>query len=146
MYRLLGLILAGGLVLGQAASARAQVSVSVGNPYTGTGFSLTTPGYPYGLYGYGANAYSYPYGTSSVYSSYYPGSVLGTTYSSGYSGYVAPRTTYFGTGYAAPAYGYGYSSYGWPAYSTTTYYGAYPYYGVGRRGLLRGWRRGGWWW
>jgi len=126
MYRLYGWVLAGGLVLGSASVANAQVSISVGNPYTGTGFSLGVP-----AVGYGAYSYGYPYGGAPI---------VGTTYSSGYAGYVAPATGYLTTGYygaypLATPYPYTYSSYG---------YGVLPYraapYGYG----LGGWGRGRW--
>ena len=58
-----------------------RFSVSIGNPYNGSGVQI---GQPYG-YGYGLG------GTGTTY------------YGSGYSGYVAPGTTSFSTGYLRPA-------------------------------------------
>src|SRR4051794_60622 len=92
MYRLFGLILAGGVLLGHAGAARAQVALSLGNPYSGTSLSIGSPGYGYGGgygYGYPGNGYSSFYGGNN-----YPAYAT-TTYSSGYAGYVAPATTYF---------------------------------------------------
>jgi len=156
MYRLFSLVVAGGLVLGHAAVANAQLSFSVGNPYTGSGVTIGTP--YYGGYGSG---YGYPYGTG--YSSYYAPPTYGTnvaplygttTYSSGYSGYVAPGTTYYSSGY----YGaYPSTSFYAPSYYPS-YYPAYGYGGYGPSsvwmgtprpssvwmggGLGRGWRGG----
>lgn len=139
MQRLFGLVLAGGIVLGYATDANAQFSLSIGNPYSG-GLSIGAPysgyGYPYGgAYGpsaYGATGYSSYYAPPAI--RIYNTPLVGTTtYSSGYSGYVAPGTTTFYSGYVAPVYrnfGYG-------------YYGGYrPYPMWGGRGF-GGWR-GGW--
>src|SRR3954464_8736895 len=76
MNRIFGMAMAAGLVLGNASVADAQFSLSIGNPYNGMGLQV---GQPYG-YGYGL------------------GGVGTTYYGSGYSGYVAPGTTYFSTG------------------------------------------------
>ena len=52
MRSLYGIALAAALLVGFASSARAQVSISVGNPYGyGSGFAIG--GSPYGLGGYG---------------------------------------------------------------------------------------------
>jgi hypothetical protein len=105
---LIGLVAAAGLWLAATDDARAQLSISVGNPY-----------------GYG---YGNPYGYSS-YSSGYLGAVpYGNFYSSGYAGYSPVIPAVGVTGYA-PAYRYGYPAYGYG-------YG-YPYrYGYGyRRGF-----------
>jgi hypothetical protein len=154
-------VLAGGIVLGLASSANAQFSLSVGNPYFGNGVSINS-GY-YGGLGYGSALPGIPgvgYGTGygggypgyGGYSGYgvgypgygggYPGYGVGgfapmagvTTYSSGYSGYVAPGTTSFVTGnYGAYPYaGYGYQAYR-PVYG---YSPALPYASYGYR---RGW-------
>jgi hypothetical protein len=118
MSRLLGLVLAGGLVLGTASAARAQVGVSIGNPYRGGGVYVGAPGFSYASPGYG--------------------------YSSGYSGYAAPGYGYVAPGYAyssgysgyvAPGYGYGYPAYGYRAYRPV--YRTYRPLG----GFGRGWRR-----
>jgi len=141
MGRFCGWILAGGLVLGLAGTADAQVALSIGNPYTGTGFSLGVPGIgSYGMAPYAASPITY----SSGYAGYAP-----ITYSSGYAGYVAPAAGYLGTGYyGAPALtsvypsGYtAYGSYGWPSIYSPLGYG-YGGWGWSRGGLLgrRLWR------
>jgi len=159
MHRLLGLVLAGGLVLGHAHDANAQFSLSIGNPYTGSGVTIGSP--YYGGYGYGGyGGYGYPYGGGygSTYSSYYGPGAIGTyvaplygatTYSSGYSGYIAPGTTYYNSGYYgayprgsfySPAYsGYGYGGYG----PSSVWMGTSPPSSVWMGGLGRGWRGGG---
>jgi len=130
MYRLLSWVLAGGVVLGCAAGADAQVAVSVGNPFTGAGFSLGVPAVGYG-YGYGS-----PYVGSPL---------VGTTYSSGYAGVVAPATGYFSTGYygAYPLTSVYPSAYG--LYGTGYGYGYAPYsyapYRMGVGGWGRRWGR-----
>jgi len=117
MNRISGILMAAGLILGPASIADAQVSLSIGNPYTGSGLYVG-PGYNYGLGGT-------------------------TYYGSGYSSYVAPGTTYFSTGtYAPQPYVYtppvyaappvvGYRTYGYPAYG-------YPSYGYSTYGYRRG--------
>lgn len=45
MTRLFGWILAGGLILGSAGTARAQVAISVGNPWYGRGVYVGAPAY-----------------------------------------------------------------------------------------------------
>ena len=83
MYRAFGLVLAGGMVLAGANRADAQLSISLGNPYTG-GITIGQPYYGYGGYGYGG------YAGSSLYSPAYAPALGGvTTYSSGYSGYAS---------------------------------------------------------
>jgi acidic type I keratin len=125
MTRLAGWLLAGGIMLGLASSAQAQIVI--GNPYTGPSISIGTGGYS--NYGYGVGS---PYG----YGNYGYGNGYGLAgtqyYSSGYSGlYGAPITrSYTTTTYGYPAYGYG-QRYG------------YSGYGYGRRGgigrILRRW-------
>jgi hypothetical protein len=92
MSRILGLILAGGLMLGATRDAKAQVAVSVGNPYIGNGLYVGTGAYP-------ASGYS-PYVAAPVvpYAAYPP-----VTY-----GYSAYRPIY--GGYAYRSYG-GYRGY-----------------------------------
>ncbi|AGA25228.1 hypothetical protein [Singulisphaera acidiphila] len=116
MQRLFGLVLAGVVVLGYATDANAQFSLSIGNPYSG-GLSIGTP-YPayggaYGPSAYGATGYSSYYAAPAI--GTYSAPLVGTTtYSSGYSGYIAPGTTTFYSGYVAPVYrnyGYGYGGY-----------------------------------
>lgn len=122
MYRLLGLILAGGIVLGHATESKAQFALSIGNPYSG-GIGI---GSPFGGYGY-------PYGGA-----FGPSAYGVTTYSSGYAGYVAPGTTSFYSGYAAPVY----SGYVAPAYPVYRSYGyGYRPYSTWGRGFGR-WRGG----
>ena len=127
MHRLFGLVLVGGIVLGYATDSNAQISLSIGNPYYG------------GAYGPRA------YGVTN-YSSYYAPPVVGafaaplvgtTTYSSSYSGYVAPGTTSFYSGYAAPVVPV------YPSYGLGYGYGGFrrPYSMWGGRGY-GGWRGG----
>jgi len=146
MYRALGLILAGGIVLGGAGVADAQVSVSVGNPFTGNGITIGQP------YGYGGTGYyGAPYAGSSLYSPVYPAPLSGVTtyssgysgyYGSGYSGYYGPRSygpNYYGA--PAPYRSYGYRPYGYAPYGYSRPYG-YGYgsgYGGWRGGRMRFW-------
>jgi hypothetical protein len=110
MKRALGWIVAGGLLLGLANSAGAQVAVSVGTPYTGVAV---------GAPAVGVAAYANPFASYPLYSSYYA-APLGatTTYSSGYAGYIGPGAAYPGTyaypaAYVYPTYGAYYYPYGW---------------------------------
>jgi hypothetical protein len=96
MSRLLGLVLAGGLVLGTTSAARAQVGVSIGNPYTGGGVYVGAPGVRYASPGY--------------------------AYSSGYSGYAAPGYGYGSPVYGYSAYRPVYRS---PAYRVYRPFGGY---------------------
>jgi len=105
----------------------------VGNPYTG-GFSLGIPG-GYGYYG--VSSYGYPYGAAPL---------VGTTYSSGYAGYVAPATGYFSTGYYGAYPTAAVVPYAYPALGYGGVYGYSPYgYGLGRRGMWGGGRYWGRW-
>jgi len=122
MKRILGLVVAGGLWLGMAPAADAQVSLSIGNPYYG-GFSLATPSVgvysaPYATYGVVPGATFY----SSGYAGVYPGV---STYSSGYYGVapVVPPVAY-------PVYGYR-PYYGVGVYPGVGYYGGYGRFGYG---------------
>jgi len=138
MRHLMGLVLAGGLVLGQAGPARSQFSLSIGNPYTGQGITIGQPnvGYPgYGTSGYSPYAGAVPGYSSPGYSPYagavpgystYTSSVVRsypgvTTYNSGYGGYLPGSTINY---YPGPANGYsaysGYMPYGtYSGYATT---------------------------
>src|SRR4051794_41338685 len=62
MHRLFGLVLAGGILLGHAAAAQAQIGLTVGNPFTGTALSIGNPGYGYGGYGTGYGGFWSGYG------------------------------------------------------------------------------------
>ncbi len=120
MNRIFGMVMAVGIVLGQASVADAQVSVSIGNPYNAAGSQM---GQPYG-YGYESDG-----GRTAYYGSGY------SSYSSGYSSYVAPGTTSFVTGSFAPEpYIYGAPVYGVAPPLVVPYriYGTRPY------GLRRG--------
>lgn len=145
MFRAFGLMVAGAVVLGHAATANAQIGISVGSPFGGPGIGIGAPSYGYYGDGYsslGAGGLGY-----SSYSSGFGSSVVGTTtYSSGYAGYAAPGTTYFNSGYYGGAFPAGYvapyplvlaPAYGYPAYG-------YPAYG--RWGGWYGRPRGGWRW
>ena len=128
-------VLMGGLVLGLAADSPAQVSVSIGNPYTGQGISIGAPAYGYSS-GYSNYSGFGPgggyYNNTNAYSStgYLAGpGVLGGTYgyNPSYAGYNAAYQGYR-SGYAgvAPTGAY---------YPNRPYYGAYGYgnYGYGSR-------------
>ncbi len=95
MRTITGLLLAGGLVLGLAGESKAQVGISIGNPYNG-GINIGTGGYANPYYGYG---YGYPSTT--------------TYYNSGYRGYVAPGYSTYNYGYSSPYYGNSYRNYGY---------------------------------
>jgi len=126
MRILMGLVLAGGILLGTAGESKAQFSLSIGNPYTGQGLSIGTPGYGYGYGGLGYSGLGYPGvgyssfaspGYGSVYNSYSTTGYLagpGTfqSYSSGYRG-IAPAYNSFG--YVGRPYGYG--TYGYRSYN-----------------------------
>jgi hypothetical protein len=114
----MALVVAGGLWLGMASAADAQVSVAVGNPYYG-GFAVGAP--------YVGGYYGVPYGGVA-------GVVPGATYySSGYYG-VAP---------VAPV-GVGvFPSYGYRAFYGVAPYPRYGFYGPGRFGF-GGFRRRAW--
>jgi len=120
MRQLMGLALAGALVVGAASTANAQFGLTIGNPYSGGGVVI------------GSGNWGYPYGY--------------TTYNTVGSYYVAPRTTFYSSGYVAPVYGvpfapnYGYRPYPYGVYRGG-YRGAYrgPY-----RGGYGGYGRYGW--
>jgi len=134
MRSLYGIALAGALVAGIASDAHAQLSVSIGNPYTGSGVVIGNNSYgvnnPYGYGAYAPGYGTYPPGYGRYSPSGYAGSPLGystpgytTSYSSSYYG-LAPSTSTFSSGYsgyapqvygaAVPSYSpYGYSSYGY---------------------------------
>jgi len=133
MRALMGLVLAGGLVLGTAAESKAQFSISIGNPYYGQGLAIGAPGYASG-YNSGYSSFVQPgfSGYNTGYSSF-----LQPGYSSGYnafsnSAYVAgPGAFSYSSGYrgfAPPAYVYPYRApvnpYG---YANRPYYGNYGY-------------------
>lgn len=148
MHRFFGWILAGGIMVGSAATADAQVALSIGNPYTGTGITVGAPGLGY-------------YGASPMYSGYAAAPLVGTTYSSGYAGYVAPSMGYYSSSYygaypmtsayAYPYTGYG-TGYGYGMYGVPSIYSPYGYrygygsagWGLGRGGMLGGLLRRGW--
>jgi hypothetical protein len=141
MRHILGVILAGGVLLGQGSVSKAQVNLSLGNPYTGPSVTIGQPnaGYGYGNTAgyYGTNTYGMN-PTTTYGSTGYPSNVYGmpagtSYYSSGYQGYTAPppytygSTGYNGTAYTAPVYGYN-------RYVMTPTYGTQ--YSYGRRGLF----------
>lgn len=117
-----GLVIASGLLLVPASRADAQVAITFGSPFSG--YSGAAYG-GYGGYGYGG----YGYGGY--------GSMVGapwgmTSYSSAYSAYTAPGTTYFNSGYYAPnlmGSAYGYPAYGYPGSGYGYGYGSAPYFG-----------------
>ena len=101
MSRILGLVLAGGLLLGSAATSQAQFGLTIGNPYAGRGISIGAPSYGYnGGYGYNSG-YNGGYGYNSGYSGYGGGYGYAPTYA------VPYRPVYAAPVYAYPSYGYG---------------------------------------
>jgi len=136
MRHLMGLALAGGLLLGMASTSNAQFSLNIGNPYAGQGLSLGTAGYGYGYPGYAG--YGLP-GYGNVYNGYTStGYVAGPgtfTYGSGYRGYVAPVAPVvpysYGYGYRPRPYYSGYGSY-YRGYGYNRAYGFQPFRGAGR--------------
>ena len=125
MRYLFPLVAVAGLALGAATDAKAQFSLSVGNPYGG------------GLYIGNRVGYSNGYGIAPV-------APLVSGYRSGYYGVapVAPLVSGYSSGYygVAPADGLGvpavplYGGYGYPrAYG---YGGGYPAYGYMNRGFV----------
>jgi hypothetical protein len=124
MRYLLGLALAGGLSMGLASDAEAQVTFSLG----GGRSPQVTVGQPYGYGNYG----SY-YGTQNYgYNSPQPGYSRGYAYSQ--PGYYQGNTYRYNSGYRSNSYpstsNYGYSS-GYRGYT-------YPNYGYGRTYSNRG--------
>jgi hypothetical protein len=126
MRSLMGLFLAGGMVIGVSAESKAQFSISIGNPYAGQGIAIGNPGYGYSngyssYSGYNNSGYVNNYNgySNSAYLAG-PGSM---GYSSGYQGY-APQVVPYTTGYASSGYTnpgvYGYSS-GYRGYAPQVY-------------------------
>lgn len=121
--RLFGLVLAGGLLLAHAGTAKAQVGVSIGSPYAGVGLAVGAPYYatPYPAVGPYAAPIAGPMASAPYYSPAYPGYIYPTT-----SWYT---TTNYTPGlpiassvwpYMAPAAGFG--AYGMlPDYGFTSY-------------------------
>jgi len=101
-YALIGLLVVAGLAFGPAAFARGHVSIGIGLPGIGIGYSdCRHCGWGGGYYGYAAPAYAYEpayYGPAyygpSYYPAYYGGAVYyGGSYGRGYRG------GYYGRGY-----------------------------------------------
>jgi hypothetical protein len=142
MHRLLGLVMAGGLILGHGSASEAQMTVQFGRggtpsvmmgqgayvPYANT-YGQTNYAQP-GYYqpGYAQPGYSQPSYARPGYARSYYGQPTAPTYYS--SGYAAPGTRYI-PGYVtpsytplyrpqAPYYGSGYSPYAQPSYGTGT--------------------------
>ena len=131
----MGLIVAGGILLGVAGESHAQYGTPMGfsygypnysgysnyTTYTGVGF----PGYRAGYNNIAGN-----YGTAYGYNNYSTaGYVAGPgtfSYSSGYRGYVAPVNPY---GYSNRPY---YGAYGYGNYSYGSRDGFRPFRGMGR--------------
>lgn len=149
-----GLVLAGGLIVGLAGQASAQVSLNIGNPYTGQGISINTPGVGGYGYSYGAAGLSPGYGYGYGYGS--PGFYPGYGYRSGYSsysgigpglGYTNNYQSYSSTGYLAGPGVIGYNSgyaginpapIGYPrAYYGTVNSGFSPFRAIGRMSPFR---------
>jgi hypothetical protein len=126
-HLMIGLVLAGGILAASAGGSQAQVSISIGTPYTyGPGVAIGNPGYAYGYnrgYSYFARpAYPGIYGgyTGVSTSAYVAGPGV-LTYRSGYRGYAPPVVSY-----PVPVSPYGYvgNPYG---YVNRPYYGAFGY-------------------
>jgi hypothetical protein len=98
MSRINGLVLAGGLILGAASTADAQVAVSVGNPFVGRGVYVGAGAYPAPVYG-GVGYVGAPPVVAPVYPAY-PTVGIGI----GAVGYPAYRPYYGGYAYR-PFYG-----------------------------------------
>ncbi len=145
----MGLVVAGGLLLGTAGESSAQFSLTIGNPYIGQGYGSNLGGYGGYSSAYGSNVLGYSNYSSSSSTGYLSGpGVIGArnygyggyaspgyAYSSGYSGFVPPAAPIYNTGatyIANPLTGY----------QTNRYYGAYGYgnYGYGSRDGFRPFR------
>ncbi len=133
MRTLTGLVMVGGLLLGMTGESKAQFSLSIGNPYYGTGYGL-------GGYGYSGLGYGGLGGYNNVYNTGVYSGLGGFSYSSGYAGLaapVAPLNT-FGYGYGVRPYygGYGYrpyyGGYGYRGYGYGVRRGFAPFRGIGR--------------
>ena len=127
MRTLFGLVVAGGLLMGTASKANAQVAVSVGGPF---GLNTYSSGY-YGLASpYGLGVAPGLYGYNSGYLGGYGGF-------RGYGGYGYPGVYRpYGLGYG----GYGYRPYGFGGYRGYGYRGGYGYGGGFRGGRYGGFR------
>ena len=98
MSRIMGLVLAGGLIAGASSTANAQVAVSVGNPFIGRGVYVGAGAYPAPIYG-GAGFVGAPVVAAPVIPAY-PTVGIGI----GAVGYPAFRPVYGGYAYR-PFYG-----------------------------------------
>jgi hypothetical protein len=130
MRTILGLLAAGGILLGTAADSKAQVTVNLGGGGYSPNVSFGQPyGYGYGNTGYGNTGYGYggwnrgyaaPYGYGPAYTTTttrtyaYPGTT--TYYSSGYRGYANPGYGYGSNNGWNRGYGYN-NAYGYNGYS-----------------------------
>jgi hypothetical protein len=147
MRRIFGLMMVGGLCLGFAPTAGAQMGLGISSPFGG------------GIY---VNPYPSGFGYNPVYGGmgYYPTGVglgianpLATTYRSGYLGYAPAVTGVYSSAYSGFAPGLGVNPYlpyrttvAYPAYGAN-YYGYRPYgiYGY-RRGFIGGMPYRAFWW
>jgi hypothetical protein len=121
-HLMMGLILAGGMLASTAGESRAQFSLTIGNPYYGSGIAIGNAAYPYGFGNYGGSIYpGYLGGYGAFSNSAYVAGPGAFSYSSGYRGFVPPAV-----GYGAPVVA---SPYG---YVNRPYYGYRSYYGYGR--------------
>jgi hypothetical protein len=138
-----GMLLAGGLVLGQASFARAQNSLNAFGTYP-AGITTGSPA-PYGLDSsgfYGMN-YGYPFTYSTQPFSYYGSNYLAPNamlYNRGYGGYLNPSTGYYSRGYSAYSVPGSYDVYSYPTYgSSYPSPGNYRNSGMFSRDRWRGW-------
>jgi len=164
MRYLLGMVMAGGVLLGQADLAKAQVTFSFGNPNSGgpqvmvgqpnngaSYYGQSNSGYGQPGYVYSQPSYTYSQ-PRYVYSqpTYANGSGYTNAYQPSYrQGYVTPGTSYYSSGYQGYSnpYGSGYRAAA-PVYSNPGNYApqgygypsngyAAPYYNTGNRDLNR---------
>lgn len=137
-----GCLVAAGILGGLASDSKAQVTFSLGNPYTSPGVAIGQPYYG----GYTTNMWGQPaYSTTTFaqpgYVQSYSYSAPATSYySSAYRGF-APASTYYAPGYTSY---YGTTTYSTPWYGTSYYSSPYTYSAMPRRIWNRGIRRG-WW-
>ena len=128
---IMGLVLAGGLLVWTPGESRAQFSLNIGNPYYGSGIGIGNYGYYGGYNSIASPVYPGLVGGYNAYST--TGYVAGPgvfSYSSGYRGF-APAAV--GPVYPAPlpAYGYGYRPYyGYRTYGNVPYRGFRPFRGA----------------
>ncbi len=132
MRYVFGLVLAGGLILGSASQAQAQVNLSIGNPYGYNGLYTGPAAYGFGYNGLGGSSFynSNYYGPGVA--APYVGLASGGLILGGASPALAQANLSIGnsygynalnTGPAAYGYGYGYNGLGGSSFYSSNYYG-----------------------